>query len=280
MGNFGNILQGRLMNSSSGRFWQWRNLTGDMGFGIAGITVANDYENIAIGLMSKSGLLSSNGHSFSILATDLNSCHYVVILPTKNIMLYTDAHQHIYQVDLITKKQTILLDHVGGSAGTRGLIYDSINNWIYFSGVQLMRSRPDGAELQNITQYLNLNNKKLGFQIALDNHFDPTNPRVYLAFDGGLYMAYADGSQEKLVYSSSAETNFVGPYGVAIGVDPSDNKRYIFWCRGRRSEEAYLERSILDNDGQLTTIESLWNDSSTKAGQWLYALALVPWKFQ
>ncbi|CAF5060614.1 unnamed protein product, partial [Rotaria sp. Silwood1] len=48
MGNFGNILQGRLMNSSSGRFWQWRNLTGDMGFGIAGITVANDYENIAI----------------------------------------------------------------------------------------------------------------------------------------------------------------------------------------------------------------------------------------
>ncbi|CAF1146574.1 unnamed protein product [Rotaria sordida] len=278
IGDFGNIQQGRFVNSSSNLFWEWRNFTDNLGASIAGITVSTNYENIAIGMMSKMGILSSNGRYFSVLATNLTRCHYAIVFPAKHMILYTDADEHIYQVDLTTKKQTVLLNHVGGSAGTRGLVYDSINNWLYFSGVQLMRSRLDGTELQNITRYLNLNYENPGFQIALDHHFDSKNPRVYLAFNGGLYMVNADGSKEKLIYSSSVETNYTGPYGVAIGTDPGDGQRYIFWCRGRREKEAYLERSILDNDGQLRTIELLYH-SSARVGQWLYALALVPWRF-
>jgi hypothetical protein len=194
-------------------------------------------------------------------------------------MLYTDAREHIYQVNLTTNQQTILLDNVGGPSGTRGLAYDSINNWIYFSGVQLIRSRPDGTELQNITRHLNLSDPNPGFQIVLDSYVNPKNPRVYLAFNGDLYMANADGSKEQLIYSSPTEINYTGPYGVAIGIDPFDNKRYIYWCRGRRSKEAYLERSVLNDDGGLTTIQSIWSDISSVEATWLYALALVPWKF-
>ena len=194
-------------------------------------------------------------------------------------MLYTDAREHIYQVNLTTNQQTILLNNVGGPAGARGLAYDSTNNWIYFSGVQSMRSRPDGTELQNITRHLNLSDPNPGFQIALDSYVNPKNPRVYLAFNGGLYIANADGSKEQLIYTSPTESNYTGPYGVAIGIDPFDNKRYIYWCRGRRSKEAYLERSVLSDDGGLTTIQSIWNDTSSVEAIWLYALALVPWKF-
>lgn len=277
-GDSANIQQGRLVNSSTVLFWEWKNFSDNMGPTLAGITLPTNYDYIAVGMMNQMGILSSNGHSFTVLATNLTRCHYAIVFPTQRIMLYTDAGEHIYQVDLVTNKQTVLLDRVGGSAGTRGLAYDSINNWLYFSGVQLMRSRPDGSELQNITRYLNLNDQNPGFQIALDHHFDSRNPRVYLAFNGGLYMVYADGSKEKLIYTSSVGTNYTGPYGVAIGTDANDGKRYIYWCRGLREKEAYLERSILNNDGQLGTIELLYH-SVTTVGQWLYALALVPWRF-
>ncbi|CAF4382899.1 unnamed protein product, partial [Rotaria sordida] len=148
-----------------------------------------------------SAIISSNGRSIDILATGLHACHYVVMLPDRYLMLYTDAGDHVYQINLNIKKQTILLDNVGGSAGTRGLIFDSANNWIYFSGVQLMRCRPDGTQLQNITKYLNLTDDNPGFQIALDSHMNPVNPRIYLAFNGGLYMAYADGTKEQLIFA-------------------------------------------------------------------------------
>jgi hypothetical protein len=275
----GNIIQGRFVNSTSSISWVWRNFTDELGTDIAGITVSNNDENLEIGMMNESGIVSSDGRSFSILATRLNYCHYLVILPGGYLMLYTDAHEHIYQVNLRTKNQIILLDNVGGSAGTRGLVYDLINNHIYFSGVQLMRSHPDGTGLQNITKYLNLTGDNPGFQIVLDSHVNPRNPRVYLAFNGGLYMVNADGTNEQLIFSFPIEDDFTGPYGVATGVDPLDDKRYIYWCRGRRNKVAYLERSLLTDDGRLTTIESIWNDTTTGTAPWLYALALVPWNF-
>jgi hypothetical protein len=275
----GNIAQGRFINSSSSISWVWRNFTGELGVDIAGITVSNNDESLELGMMNKSGVVSSDGRSFSILATGLHYCHYLVKLPVGYLMLYTDAHEHIYQFDLRTRNQTILLDNVGGSAGTRGLVYDSRNNWIYFSGLQLMRSRPDGTGLQNVTKYLNLTDANPGFQIVLDSHVDSRNPRVYLAFNGGLYMVNADGSNEQLIFSFPIEDDFTGPYGIAIGVDSFDDKLYIYWCRGRRNKVAYLERSVLTDDGGLTTIESIWNDTTTGTASWLYALALVPWDF-
>jgi len=180
---------------------------------------------------------------------------------------------------LRTKNQTILLDNVGGSAGTRGLAYDSRNNYIYFSGVQLMRSHPDGTGLENITKHLDLSDVNPGFQITLDSHVNPKNPRVYLAFNGGLYMVNADGSNEQLISPFPTGGDYMGPYGVTIGVDPLDGKRYIYWCRGLRNKEAYLERSVLADDGRLTTIDTIWNETTTETARWLYTLALVPWDF-
>lgn len=278
--NVSNIAQGTFfMNSSSSMLWKWRNFTDKLGVNIAGISITTNYTSLVVGMMNRSVVVSSDGRSFSTLATDLHTCHYVVIFPVESVMLYTDAREHIYQVNLTTKEQTILLDNIGGSAGTRGLVYDSTNNWIYFSGVQLMRSRPDGKEVQNITQYLNLTDDNPGFQIVLDSYMNPINPRVYLAFNGGLYMVNADGSKEQLLCSFPIEDDYTGPFGVAIGVDPFDDKRYIYWSRGLRTKVAYLERSVLGDDGRLTTIESVWNDTSTGAAQWLYSLALVSWKF-
>ena len=66
---------------------------------------------------------------------------------------------------------------------------------------------------------------------------------------------------------------------VDIGVDPLDGKHYIYWCRGLRNKEAILERSVLTDDGRLTTIESVWNDTTMGTTLWLYTLALVPWDF-
>ena len=278
LNDFGNIVQGAFVTTSSVRSWTWRNFTGNLGDDIAGMTVTNHEDHLVIGLMNRSGILSADGRSFSILATNLTRCHYAIVFPAEHYMIYTDAGDHIYRVDLETKEQTILLDHVGGSAGTRGLVYDETNNWIYFSGAQLMRSRPDGTELQNITHHLHLDDANPGFQLALDSHVDPANPRVYLAFNGGLYMAAADGSEETLLYSSPVQSNYTGPYGVAIGVDPVDEKRYIYWCRGLRSTEAYLERSVLSSDGFLTAVESVWNETDAGSGRWLYTLALVPWQ--
>ncbi|CAF2385018.1 unnamed protein product [Rotaria sp. Silwood2] len=267
------------MNSSQSMLWKWRNFTDALGDDITGIAVSNNYKSLIVAFMNRSGVVSSNGRSFFVLATGLSYCHYAILLPSGYFMLYTDAGEHIYKINLITKEQTVLLSNVGGSAGTRGLAYDSTNHWLYFSGAQLMRSRPDGTELQNITRHLNLSYDNPGFQIILDDYVDPRNPRIYLAFNGGLYMTNTDGSKEQLIFSSPVEANYTGPYGVTIGIDSNDDKRYIYWSRGRRSKEAILERSVLSDDGCLTTIETIWNQSSTIEASWFYALALVPWKF-
>jgi hypothetical protein len=276
----GNIAQGRFVNSSLSMTWQWRDFTDKLDGITAGITISSTYPSLYVAMTNVSVVISSNGRSFSILATGLSRCHYVVMLPVGHLMLYTDAGDHIYQINLNTKKQTILLDNVGGSAGTRGLVFDSINNWIYFSGAQVMRSRPDGTQLHNITRYLNLTDENPGFQIALDSYMNPENPRVYIAFNGGLYMTYANGNQEQLIFAFPTEhDDWSGPFGVDIGSDPLNGKRYVYWTRGLRSKIAYLERSVLDNDGRLTTIESVWNDTTSGAAPWLYSLALAPWGF-
>ncbi|CAF2877979.1 unnamed protein product [Rotaria sp. Silwood2] len=114
-------------------------------------------------------------------------------------MLYTNVHQCIYKVNLITKQQIILVDNIGGPAGTRCLAYYSKNNWIYFSDVQVMHSCSDGTKLQNITRNLNLSSTTRGFQIIFDSHLNPTNSRVYLVFDDGLYMVNGDGKRPRHV---------------------------------------------------------------------------------
>ncbi|CAF2632428.1 unnamed protein product [Rotaria sp. Silwood2] len=142
-------------------------------------------------------------------------------------MLYTNVHQCIYKVNLITKQQIILVDNIGGPAGTRCLAYYSKKNWIYFSDVQVMHSRSDSTKLQNITRNLNLSSTTRGFQIIFDSHLNPTNSRVYLVFDDGLYMVNGDGRKEQRKCSSPVEVDFTDPYGAAIDVDPFDHKRYI-----------------------------------------------------
>ncbi|CAF1348123.1 unnamed protein product [Rotaria sordida] len=143
-----------------------------------------------------------------------------------------------------------------------------------------MRCRLDGTQLQNITKYLNLTDDNPGFQIALDSHMNPANPRIYLAFNGGLYMTYADGTKEQLIFAFPTEDNdWSEPFGVDIGVDPLNGKRYIYWTRGLRSKITYLERSALDDDGRLSIIESVWNDTTSDAAPWLYSLALASGRF-
>ncbi|CAF0885790.1 unnamed protein product [Didymodactylos carnosus] len=123
----------------------------ELGTAIGGITVPTKYPSLDVGMIYIGVVVSIDDLLFSILATRPSFCHYVVILPVGYLMLYTDANEHIYQINLNTNKQAILLDNSRGSATTCGLVYDSTNNEIYFFGVQLMHSRPDGTQLKNIT---------------------------------------------------------------------------------------------------------------------------------
>ena len=277
IGNFGSIIQGVIVNGSIRTPWQWRNITNNLGSDINGITLADDEHSLTIAFTDRTGVLSADYYSFSIIATGLFNCHFSLILPSGKSMIYTDPLNRIYVVDLVTRQQSILFDNIGETVGVRGLAYDSRNDWLYFSGIQIMRARSNGTQLQNVTRNLNLTYSNPGFQITLDSYWNESNPRVYLAFNGGLYMANGDGTDEKLIHTTPIESNYTGPYGVAVGEDALDGRRYIYWCRGLRSKEAYLERSLLTASGDLTTVETLWVDTPSGEAPWPYALELVPW---